>query len=360
MTNSRLRDVAELAGVSIRTVSNVVNGYAPVSESTRLRVQAAVEQIGYRPNVLARNLKRGRSGLVALVVPELDVPYFAELTRAVIGEARKHGFTVVVDQTDGDPERERELILTDSRGTLFDGVILSPMSLSQQDLEQHDQRVPLVLLGERFAASPFDHVGIDNAGAAVAATEHLFALGRRMVAAIGDQPYETGETAQLRTHGFRQAHLAAGRVVDERLIIGTSHFHREDGARAMAQLLDGPTPTPDAVFCFNDLLALGALRTLAVRGLRVPEDVAVIGFDDIEDGRYATPSLSTIAPDKSQIARIAVQRLTGRVHGAIDGPGTEIWADYQLLQRETTGARPQVAVPSPPPAAPKRTRSHSR
>jgi LacI family repressor for deo operon, udp, cdd, tsx, nupC, and nupG len=357
MTNSRLRDVAELAGVSIRTVSNVVNGYAPVSEPTRLRVQAAVEQIGYRPNVLARNLKQGRSGLVALVVPELDVPYFAELTRAVIGEARRQGFTVVVDQTDGDPERERELILTGSRGTLFDGVILSPMSLSQEDLVNHGPQVPLVLLGERTADGPFDHVGIDNAGAALAATEHLFQIGRRRVAAIGDQPYETGETAQLRTYGYRQAHLAAGRDVDERLIVGCAHFHREDGARAMAQLLDGPGPPPDAVFCFNDLLALGALRTLLARGYRVPEDVAIIGFDDIEDGRYATPSLSTISPDKAQIAHLAVARLTGRMHGAIDTAGTDQWADYQLVERETTSVRPAVGTP---PAVPRRSSTRSR
>ncbi|HXR43075.1 MAG TPA: LacI family DNA-binding transcriptional regulator, partial [Acidothermaceae bacterium] len=102
MPTSRLRDVAERAGVSIRTVSNVVNGYAPVAEQTRMRVEEAVAELGYRPNLLARNLKRGRSGMLALVVPELDVPYFAELARAVITQARLHGYTVVIDQTDGE------------------------------------------------------------------------------------------------------------------------------------------------------------------------------------------------------------------------------------------------------------------
>lgn len=336
MTSSRLRDVAELAGVSIRTVSNVVNGYAPVSDATRRRVEAAVEQIGYRPNVLARNLRRGRSGLLALVVPELDVPYFAELARAVIAQARGQGFTVVVDQTDGEPERERELVLSGSRATLFDGVILSPVALSQEDLSRRSARVPLVLLGERIADSPFDHVAIDNASAARAATGHLFALGRRRIAAIGDQPYETGETAQVRTRGYRLAHVDAGVPVDESLLVPTRHFHRDDGARAMATLLDGPSQPPDAVFCFNDLLALGAIRTLLSRGLRVPEDVAVIGFDDIEDGRYATPSLSTISPDKAQIAQLAVQRLVDRVEGSLSGDGTELWADYVLQKREST------------------------
>ena len=108
MGAARLRDVADLAGVSIRTVSNVVNDYAPVADHTRKKVQAAVDQLGYRPNVLARNLKQGRSGLLALVVPELDVPYFAELVRFVINEARSRGFIVVIDQTDGDPARYSE------------------------------------------------------------------------------------------------------------------------------------------------------------------------------------------------------------------------------------------------------------
>jgi len=338
VANARLRDVAELAGVSIRSVSNVVNGYAPVSDAIRERVGAAVDQIGYRPNVLARNLRQGRTGLLALVVPELDVPYFAELARAVITQARSKGFTVVIDQTDGDPDREQELVLTDSRASLFDGFILSPLTLTQDDLAQHDPRIPLVLLGERIAHSPFYHVAIDNAAAARAATGHLLGLGRRRIAAIGDQPYETGETAQVRTHGYRQAHTDAGVNVDENLIISCPHFHRGDGARAMAELLDRPGPPPDAVFCFNDLLALGALRTLLTRGLRVPQDVAVIGFDDIEDGRYTTPSLSTIAPNKAQIAQLAVERLIGRVDGTTTGPGTELWADWQLKQRETTAS----------------------
>ena len=196
--------------------------------------------------------------------------------------------------------------------------------------------MPLVLLGERIADSPFDHVAIDNASAACAATNHLFAIGRRRIAAIGDQPYETGETAQVRTRGYRLAHDDAGVAVDESLLVPTRRFHREDGARAMAALLDGPFEPPDAVFCFNDLLALGAIRTLLSRGLRVPQDVAVIGFDDIEDGRYATPSLSTISPDKAQIAQLAVERLVGRVEGNISGDGTELWADYVLKPREST------------------------
>lgn len=339
MATARLRDVAERAGVSIRTVSNVVNGYAQVAEETRRRVEKAVAELGYRPNLLARNLKRGRTGLLALVVPELDVPYFSELARAVIAEARTRGYTVVIDQTDGEPDRERELIMRGASAALFDGVILSPLSLSQSDLVRRDASDPLVLLGERIAESPYDHVAIDNVAAAYAATEHLLDLGRTRIAAVGDQPYDTGETAQLRTRGFRDAHAARGVAVDESLVVATPRFHRSDGAAAMAALLDRPDGPPDAVFCYNDLLALGAIRTLLTRGLRVPEDVAVVGFDDIEAGRYNTPTLTTISPDKAAIARLAVQRIAGRLDDGEQDPPQELWAPHHLETRESTVGR---------------------
>lgn len=332
MAGVRLRDVAELAGVSIRTVSNVVNGYVPVSEEKRARVEAAVAELGYRPNVVARNLRQGRSGLIALVVPELDVPYFAELARAVVTEARSHGYTVVVDQTDGEPDRERELITRGGGAELFDGVILSPLALSGEDIAGRDGDVPLVLLGERVAATD-DLVVIDNVAAAREATEHLVGLGRTRIAAIGDQPYETGETAQLRTRGYREALQVAGLPADDSLVVSIPRFHFSDGARAMAQLLDHPDGPPDAVFCFNDLVAIGAMRVLLSRGLRVPQDVAVVGFDDIEAGRYTTPTLTTVAPDKAVIARVAVERLLGRLHGET-APTT--WAPHRLVVREST------------------------
>ncbi|MEV5753717.1 LacI family DNA-binding transcriptional regulator [Actinoallomurus sp. NPDC052308] len=335
MTKARLRDVAARAGVSIRTVSNVVNGYAPVSDETRLRVEAAVAELGYRPNLLARNLKRGRTGMLALVVPELDVPYFAELARAVVTEARRHGYTVVIDQTDGEPDRERELIMGAS-AALFDGVILSPLALSQADLAMRDTTSPLVLLGERIVESPYDHVAIDNVAAARTATEHLIDIGRTRIAAMGDQPYETGETAQLRTRGYREAHAARGRALDESLVISTRRFHRSEGARAMATLLDRADGPPDAVFCYNDLLAIGAIRTLLARGLRVPEDVAVVGFDDIEEGRYSTPSLTTVSPDKDLIARLAVDRLIARLGDRSEEKPAELWAPHRLVTREST------------------------
>ncbi|WP_053846531.1 LacI family DNA-binding transcriptional regulator [Streptomyces sp. NRRL B-24085] len=336
MAGATLRDVAKRAGVSIRTVSNVVNASVPVSEELRTRVEAALEELDYRPNLVARNLRRGRTGMLALVVPELDVPYFAELAREVITAARAHGYVVMLDQTDGDGDRERELLGRDSRATMFDGLLLSPLSISADELRERANRVPVVLLGEHIFNGDFHHVAIDNVAAAREATNHLVALGRRRIAAIGDQPYSTGETAQLRTIGYRQALERAGLPVDESLVVPTPRFHRHLGARAMEQLLALPEP-PDAVFCYNDLLAIGAMHAVARAGLRVPEDVAVIGVDGIQEGEYSSPTLTTIAPDKAHIAGLAVRTLAGIIEGTAPSP-SEARAPYRLLIRGSTVA----------------------
>src|SRR4051794_17480928 len=167
-----LRDVAELAGVSSRTVSNVVNGYAPVSEATRLRVQQAVDKLGYRPNVLARNLAAGRSGQIAVVVPYLDTPYFAELLQGIIRAARVQGYNVLIDQTDGDAEHEKLFLTRASPPPRCDGAIFSPLGLPQSDLPEPAPRLPLVVLGERVSDGSFGPIGIDDVAASLEATEH--------------------------------------------------------------------------------------------------------------------------------------------------------------------------------------------
>lgn len=337
----RLRDVAERAGVSVKTVSNVVNGHVHVAPATRERVQASIDALQYRPNLSARNLRRGRSGLIALAVPQIDMPYFAELARFVVEVAEAHGLTVLVDQTDGVADRERR-VMAGFRNQLIDGLILSPVGVGAPDLTAGDVQTPLVLLGEKVAAGPTDHVAIDNVGAARMATEHLLSLGRRRVAVVGDQPDspEGSGVARLRLQGYEEALAAAGLRADPALIGGVANFNRSEGAAATARLLDSGA-RPDALFCFNDTLALGALRLLAGRGLRVPADVAVIGIDDIEDGHWVTPSLSTVVPDKLEIARLAVDMLLDRMG---DRPGKPVpprdaRAGYALAARESTLGR---------------------
>lgn len=327
----RLKDVAEHAGVSIKTVSNVVNGYLHVSQETRARVEAAIEELAYRPNLSARSLRQGRSGVIALAVPDLSIPYFAELATRVIEVADLHGWTVLIDQTQG--ERAKELLVVSGiRAQLIDGLLFSPLALTPADLAARTDQTPLVLLGERVGRSSLDHIAVDNVAAAHLATTHLISLGRRRIAAIGAQRAASAMTAKQRLRGFRGA--LADHGLAAHAVAHVRDFHRSDGAAAMAQLLDSGSP-PDAVFCFNDTLALGALRTLLSRGVRVPQDVALIGFDDIEDGRFSTPSLSTIAPDKAHIAEAAVALLATRLTAA-PTPPQELCAPHRLIPRETT------------------------
>jgi DNA-binding LacI/PurR family transcriptional regulator len=341
-----LKDVAARAGVSVKTVSNVVNEYPFVTPDTRAKVQRALAELDYRPNLSARRLRGGRTGLIALALPELGQPYFAELAELIVQEAADHGWTVLIDQTRGDPDSER-LVAEGIKAHLVDGLIVSPLALTPDDLDRRSDTTPLVLLGERLTDAPVDHVTIDNVAAARLATSHLVELGHRRIAAIGSQPHIPGGTAALRLKGYRQALRRAGIPTDRDLIAAAPQYHRSDGAAAMARLLDLDTP-PDAVFCFNDVLALGAIRTALSRGLRVPADLAVIGFDDIEDGRYHTPTLSTIAPDKHEIARLALTLLRRRINAPRATDPTEATATFTLRQRESTvpARRPRPRRPA--------------
>jgi DNA-binding LacI/PurR family transcriptional regulator len=332
----RLQDVAAQAGVSVKTVSNVVNGYVHVAPGTRARVEAAISELGYRPNLSARNLRGGRSGIIALAVPEIGVPYFAELAQEIVAAASDRGFTVLIDQTEGNAEQEKQ-VLEGIRAHLIDGLIFSPLATGQQELSQREDTTPLVLLGERGTDCLADRVAIDNVAAAREAVLHLARLGRRRVAAIGAQPADTMMTAHLRLEGYREGLEQARLAYDPGLVAEAPAFHRLEGARAMARLLDSPQ-LPDAVFAFSDLLALGALRACHDRGIRVPEDIAIVGFDDIEDGRYSVPALSTISPDKEQIARLALDLLVSRL--AMDQEATyeprHCVARHQLIVRESS------------------------
>lgn len=331
-----LKDVAKLAGVSTKTVSNVINGYPYLRPQTRAKVETAIEQLKYRPNLTARNLRRGSTSLIALALPEIRNPYFSELAQHVVEEAQRHSLTVLIDCTEGVAERE-QLVADGFHEQVIDGLILLPQTLRVEDLRRRRDDTPLVLLGERVA-NYADCIAIDSRAAAKAATEHLVALGRRRIAMVGGVGHATHTIQQLRLGGYRDALEAAGLTVDDSLISATPVYTAPEGADAMARILDNGVAL-DAVFCHNDALALGAIRTLLKRGLRVPEDVAVIGVDDIEAGRFATPTLSTIAPDKAYIARTAVRMLVERFKPDGDGPPRQVTAGFTLVERESTVGR---------------------
>lgn len=332
---ANMKDVAKLADVSQRTVSNVVNGYPHVKPETRRRVQEAIARLNYRPNISAQKLRQGRTGMVALAVPEIAAPYFAELADQVQRQAAERGITLLIDQTGG--LRDRELLVLDGyRSNVIDGLILSPLSITPFDLTNRGLDFPTVLLGESIDNGGVIHVSIDNIAAARAATQHLLDLGRRRIATVGDMP-NMGPVgpAIRRLRGYTEAMAAAGVPIEANLTIATSTWTRALGYTVARDLLAARTKM-DAVFCFNDSLALGVMKGLQAHGVRVPDDVAIVGWDDIEESAYSTPTLTTIAPDKAGIARLAIDHLLARISGT-PLEATEVLADYALVRRESTG-----------------------
>ncbi|MFD9888543.1 LacI family DNA-binding transcriptional regulator [Amycolatopsis sp. NPDC059027] len=327
-----LKDVATLAGVSVKTVSNVVNGYAFVKPENRRRVEEALAATGYRPNLGARNLRRGRTGFLALMVPELAIPYFGELAGLVITAAQRRGWSVLIEQTQGTRDRERAT-LSSLGPHLVDGALVHPEALEASDFPDSVGGIPMVLLGEHAVEVAIDHVAIDNVLAARTAVRHLVGLGRRRIAAIGANPQRG--TSEQRLAGYRAALSEAGLSYEDFLVAPVEKYHRTHGASAMKQLLALPSP-PDAVFCFNDLLAVGALRAAAEQGLRVPEDIAIVGFDNNEESSFSLPSLTTIAPDKAALAEAAVELIHRRISGEAAASPQDVQTPFSLEIREST------------------------
>lgn len=338
-------DVARRAGVSQRTVSNVVNLSAAVSPDTMARVTDAIAKLGYTPSQAARSLRLGRSGVIQLVFPEMDVPYFAEIARGVFKCAEDNGYGVMVRQTLGSAERERDA-LEGSAADYAGGTILSAVGSIADLFPAGKPRTPVVLIGERSGVGVVDHIGIDDIAAATEATGHLLAMGRRRVAFIGAHPDNSLRMAAMRLRGYEQALQRAGISIDPGLVMRTDSYHRRDGEFAMASLLDLDSP-PDGVFCATDLLALGALRSAYDRGVRVPDDVAVVGFDGLEEGRYSIPALSTIAPDKQELARVCVETLIEKIRareaGESDSEPRDLPIPFELVVRESTQKSPNSA-----------------
>jgi DNA-binding LacI/PurR family transcriptional regulator len=316
----------------------VIHDYPYVRPATRAAVHSAIAALDYRPNLSARGLRIGRTGVIGLAIPELRQNYFAELADAVICAAERRSVAVLVDQTGS--TREGEIAaLSGRRLRLTDGLLFSPEQLGQDDIALLQVPFPLVLLGERIFDGPTDHVTMHNVGAARAATEHLLEIGRRRIAVIGAHPTHQDDirSANLRVRGYRDALVAAGIPYDPALVRVAAPWHRENGAAAMRDLLTDRVEF-DAVFTFNDTLGLGALRALGQAGVRVPDDVAVIGFDNIDEARFSVPSMSSVDPGRDQIAQVAVDFLIERINEKGDqAPPRQVLADFRIAARESTG-----------------------
>lgn len=336
-----VKDVAALAKVSPKTVSNVLGGTITVAPGTRSRVEHAIEHLGYVPNLAARGLRSGRTGIIALVVPDLRTPFSAELTQYFVELAHERGLGVQIEQSWMDLDRTRELIAA-ARRHHVDGVVLNPITPAQRDvaLSGGAGSVPLVLLGE-VLQDDVDQVWVDSVDAARRMVAFLIGLGHRRIAMLGVQdPGEGTVTGAMRRDGYRAALAAAGLPLDRALERTCPAWSPEGGYTAMTALLEEAGP-PDAVFCATDSIAIGALSALWRAGLRVPEDVSVAGFDDVDDGAYASPPLTTVRFDKRAYAEAALDHLVARIDGSTAPPSRTVFP-VEIVHRESAGSRRPV------------------
>lgn len=331
-----IHDVARLAEVSIKTVSNVLNDYPYIRPTTKQRVLDAIEALDYTPNLTARGLRSGRTGLINLIIPFLRNAYFAELADIVMRAADAQGLSVIIAQSGADRKREIDL-LRGPRAQMVDGILFSALALGEQDNDLLAKvATPMVLLGERIFTGPTDHVTMRNSEGVRAATQHLLDQGRRRIVALGADPGMEQGSAGLRLDGYRQALDAAGLPYDPALVVDVVGWFRSTGAAAMREFLERGVPF-DGLVAFNDVIALGAMRVLQEAGLRIPQDVAIIGYDDIDETRYSLPTLSTVNPGREEIAEVAVRYLLQRIDGSVASvPPREHLSAFRVVQRESS------------------------
>ncbi|TJZ67430.1 LacI family DNA-binding transcriptional regulator [Chitiniphilus eburneus] len=307
--NVSIAAVARQAGVSVATVSRVLNGQAVVKAETRDKVMAAVEVLGYRMNHLARNLRTAASRLLLTMVPDVGNPFYAEIVRGIDSVARQHGYFVLLCDTGADPGRERSYfdLLRTRRA---DGAICLDPDTVQHALAEESASLPWVACCEFDPAVPVPYVGIDNRAAAAEAVNHLLAQGHRDIALINSD--ERFLYARQRRQGYRDALADAGLRLHPEWQLTVQSLDFAAGAAAAAQLMALPEP-PTAIFAVSDTLAIGVLRGLRDVGRRVPDDVAVIGFDDIAIAAQIDPPLTTILQPMRELgetaARLLLQRL---------------------------------------------------
>ncbi|MBB6054321.1 ribose operon transcriptional repressor RbsR [Tolumonas osonensis] len=326
-----MKDVARLAGVSTSTVSHVVNSTRFVSDEIRERILKAVAELNYSPSALARSLKINQTRTLGMMVTTSNNPFFAEVVAGVERICYQRGYTLVLCNTEGDPERLRHNleVLLQKR---IDGLLLmctEGRSASAEVFGRHPA-VPTVVMDWGPLNSQADRIQDNSALGGYLATRHLIEQGHRRIGLISGPIDKL--PAQSRQEGYRRALTEAGLPYRQDYVV-TGDFEFAGGISGMQQLLALPEP-PTAVFAGNDVSAVGVYQALYRAGLRVPQDISVIGYDDIELARYLTPPLTTIHQPQEELCRQAVDILLDRIQGADDAPRL-ISLEPTLIRRES-------------------------
>ena len=342
MARPTMNDVARRAGVSLKTVSRVVNGES-VSADLAARVREAVDVLHYRPNIGASTLRRAdrRTSTIAVLLEDVGNPFSSSLHRAVEDEARSRGVQVLTGSLDEDPQRERELarVFTMRRA---DGLILAPASTDQAYLATEVQQdTPVVFVDRMANGFPGDCVIATNVTGATEAVRHLITHGHRRIAHLGD--YARIPTARSRHQGYLAALAEAGVPADPELIV--QDLHDEGAAEGATMTLFARPQPPTALFTSQNLVTVGAVR--ALRRLRLHRTVAVIGFDDFPLADLLEPAVTVVAQDPALMGRTAARALFERIDGAT-GPPREFWIPTTLIRRGSGELPPRQSLVDSP------------
>lgn len=324
-------DVARHAGVSKTTVGRVINGETDrVSEKTWQRVLAAIEELGYERNIIATSMRTDQTFMVVLSIPDIMNPFWPEVARGVQDTLEEQGYTVALLNSDWDTQRERQHLQTVRRNR-FDGLILNPIRITNAELKQLG--TPAVLLGDGSDFPDFDSVGSDSVAAVDMALEHLIALGHRRIGLIAG--ISQRQRKDTRSTQYVAIHRNYDLPLDEELIVRCP-YSQADGEKAARQLLRLKHP-PTAICAGNDILAIGALTAAHQIGLVIPDDLSIIGIDDIYAAGTTSPPLTTVAKPKYEIGAEAAARLLQKIQSDSPLSPRSTVLKGHLVVRQTTG-----------------------
>jgi len=338
-----LADIARRAGVSTSTVSHVINGTRFVSPALQERVLVAMNELGYRRNAVARSLRQRRTMAIGLVIPDGSNPFFAEIARGIEDVCFQQGYRIIICNSDEDYQKEAEYLdaLLERR---VDGVIaIVTRSAADNLLTFKDYGLPIVVVDRDVPDVQADSVLVDNRRGGYLAGEHLASQGYRRIGVIIGPLDRKPQVDRLQ--GFRDGLQASGLTLDPALI-AHADFQYEGGRQALFSLLER-APDIDAVFAGNDRMAIGAMRGAWERGHRVPDDLAVVGFDDILAAAYTVPALTTIAQPKYEMGQRAAETLLRRLQNP-DLPLVHLVLQPSLVVRESSVRRGRQAMAIPP------------
>lgn len=325
-----ISDVAKVAGVSVATVSRVINGIANVSPETTAKVTKAIQELDYRPNLLGRNLRRTKSERILVLLPNISNPFYSEIVKGIEDVANRNGYNIMLCNTDSDIKREKKYIKM-LKTRLADGAILMASEISCEELTELAKEVSMVQCCEYKEGIPVSHVSIDNEKAAYKATKHLISLGHRKIAFIGANNQFL--SSNLREKGYLRA-LSDEGIEPNPDYLCYGDYSYKSGLRNMKKLLN-LQERPTAVFCVSDVMAIGAIRLAMEENLKIPEDLAVCGFDNIHFSWMFTPSVTTIAQPMYDLGCTAMDALI-RI---IEGKSSEVihyFLEYELIIRDST------------------------